>query len=78
MENATIISLAEGLADYQSVTLDEDTVARVRNGQRLSEEMLTGAGPWVLLDQQGVVVAMHERVDGGQIKPAVVIPAPEI
>ncbi|MGZ0179283.1 MAG: tRNA pseudouridine(55) synthase TruB [Acidimicrobiales bacterium] len=78
LENATIISLAEGLADYQSVTLDDDTIARVRNGQRLSEEILTGAGPWVLLDQQGVVVAMHERVDGGQIKPAVVIPAPEI
>ena len=78
LEKATIISLAEGLADYGSVTLDDDTVARVRNGQRLSEDILTGTGPWVLLDEQGAVVAMHERVEGGKIKPAVVIPAPEI
>ena len=75
LEKATIISLAEGLADYRSVILDDDTVARVRNGQRLSEEILTGAGPWVLLDGQGAVVAVHERVEGGKIKPAVVIPA---
>ncbi len=78
LDKAPIISLAEGLADYPSVTLDDDTVARVRNGQRLSEEILTGAGPWVLLDEQGTVVAMHERDEGGKIKPAVVIPAPEI
>ena len=75
LDDSTIISLAEGLADYPSVTLDDDTVARVRNGQRLSEDILTGAGPWVLLDKHGSVVAVHERVDGGKIKPAVVIPA---
>jgi len=74
VEDAQIISLAEGLADYPSVTLDDDTVARVRNGQRLSETVLTGDGPWVLLDEAGAVVAVHERVDGGKIKPAVVIP----
>lgn len=77
LEQATLISLAEGLADYPSVPLDDETVARVRNGQRLSEEVLTGAGPWVLLDPQGAVVAVHERVEGGKIKPAVVIPAEE-
>lgn len=75
LDDATIISLAEGLADYPSVTLDEETVARVRNGQRLSEDMLTGDGPWVLHDPTGAVVAVHERVEGGKIKPAVVIPA---
>jgi len=76
LEEATIISLAEGLADYPFVTLDDDTVARVRNGQRLDEETLTGDGPWVLVDETGDVVAVHERVEGGKIKPAVVIPAP--
>lgn len=75
VESAQIISLAEGLADYPSVTLDDETVARVRNGQRLSETVLTGDGPWVLLDEAGAVVAVHERVEGGKIKPAVVIPA---
>ncbi len=50
-------------------------MARVRNGQRLTEEVLTGDGPWVLLNEAGHVVAVHERVEGGKIKPAVVIPA---
>ncbi len=75
IEDATLISLAEGLADYPSVTLDDETVARVRNGQRLGEAFLTGDGPWVLLDDSGAVVAVHERVEGGKIKPAVVVPA---
>lgn len=75
LEKATIISLAEGLADYPAVTLDDETVTRVRNGQRLGEAVLEGDGPWVLLDQSGAVVAVHERVEGGKIKPAVVIPA---
>lgn len=76
LDDAKIISLAEGLADYPFVALDDETVARVRNGQRLSEDLLTGDGPWVLVDAQGDVVAVHERVDGAKIKPAVVIPAP--
>lgn len=75
LEDVAIIPLAEGLRDYPSVTLDEATVARVRNGQRLADDVLTGDGPWVLLDEAGEMVAMHERVEGGKIKPAVVIAA---
>ena len=75
VENAQVISLAEGLADYPSITLDDETVARVRNGQRLGRDVVTGDGPWVLLDEAGAVVAVHERVEGGKVKPAVVIPA---
>ena len=75
IEDATVISLAEGLADYPSIELYDETVARVRNGQRLGAEIMVGDGPWVLKDNQGVVVAVHERVEGGKIKPAVVIPA---
>ena len=75
IEDATIISLAEGLADYPSIGLDDETVARVRNGQRLGADVMVGDGPWVLKDAAGNVVAVHERVDGDKIKPAVVIPA---
>ena len=74
LDDASIISLAVGLADYPFVTLDDETVSRVRNGQRLSETVLTGDGPWVLVDSHGAVVAVHERVAGAKIKPAVVIP----
>lgn len=75
LERAPLISLAQGMADYDSVTLDADTVARVRNGQRLGADSLAGVGPWVLLDQGGELVAVHERIEDGRIKPAVVIPA---
>ena len=75
VEDATIISLAEGLADYPAITLDDETVARVRNGQRLGSDVMVGDGPWVLKDGEGNVVAVHEQVAGGKIKPAVVIPA---
>jgi len=75
VEQATVISLAEGLVDYVHIALDEATVARVRNGQRLPGDMLPGDGPWVLVDSEGEVVAVHERVEGGKVKPAVVIPA---
>lgn len=74
VEDAQIISLAQGLADYPHLPLDDETVARVRNGQRLPSDMLEGDGPWVLCDLQGLVVAVHERVEGGNVKPAVVIP----
>lgn len=74
LEQAPLISLAEGLADYPSVVLDVEEVRRARQGQRLAADRLVGEGPWVLLDEEGEVVAVHERVGSGAIKPAVVIP----
>lgn len=75
LEAAPVISLAEGLRDYDAVVIDDETVTRVRHGQRLDEGVLVGDGPWPLLDEAGELVAVHERVDGGRIKPAVVIAA---
>ena len=74
LEKAPLISLAAGLADYESVRLDDATVSRVRHGQVFDEPGLPGDGPWVLLDESGDLVAVHERVDG-RVKPAVVIPS---
>lgn len=73
LETAPLISLSAGLADYGSVILDEETAGRVRHGQKLDETVLSGNGPWVLVDGEGELVAVHERVDG-RIKPAVVVP----
>jgi len=74
LDDASLISVADGLADLDHIALDDDTVARVRHGQRLEESAFDGAGPWALCDIDGNVVAVHERVDG-RIKPAVVFPA---
>lgn len=77
LEHAELIPLVRGLSPYASVSLDPGEVVRIRNGQRLAPDMLIGDGPWILTDQAGELVAVHELVDG-QIKPAVVIPAPAI
>lgn len=74
LEQSQLISVAEGLRDLVHVTLDDDTVTRVRHGQRLERSTFDGAGPWALCDTDGNVVAVHELV-GDRIKPAVVFPA---
>ena len=74
LEQAELISLADGLADYAAVSVDDETVGRVRNGQRLPEDEFVGPGPWRVLDEAGGLIAMFERVDG-RVKSAVVIPA---
>lgn len=74
VEQAELISLADGLRDLATVTVDAETATRIGNGQRLDGD-LDGDGPWVVLDEHGNVLAVHERVDGGRVKPAVVVPA---
>lgn len=75
VEQVELVSLADGLCDYSAVQVDADTAVRVRNGQRLPEDLFEGAGPWRILDEAGELVAMYERSESGRPKSAVVIPA---
>ena len=70
-----LITLADGLRDLASLVVDDVMAERVRNGQRLERARFEGPGPWVLLDESGDVLAVHERVEDGRIKAAVVVPA---
>ena len=70
-----LITLADGLRDLASLVVDDVTAERVRNGQRLERARFEGPGPWVLLDESGDGLAVHERVEDGRIKAAVVVPA---
>ena len=74
-DQAQLITMAEALRDYASVTVDEATVALVRNGRKLAaDDRWQGDGPWAVLDEAGDLVAVYERVDAHTVKPDVVIP----
>jgi tRNA pseudouridine55 synthase len=72
-DDAELLSPADALRDYPHVTVDDDTVALVRNGRSLPA--WDGDGPWAVCDTVGDLVAIYERVDARIAKPAVVLPA---
>lgn len=75
-DQAELITMAEAMRDYASVAVDADTAALVRNGRKLAtDDRWVGDGPWAVLDPDGELIAMYERVDAHTAKPDVVIPA---
>lgn len=75
VEKIELLGLAEGMADYAPLRVDADTAVRVGYGQKLAPELFEGDGPWPILGPEGDLLAIHERVEDGRIKPGVVIPA---
>ncbi|MCY3910832.1 MAG: tRNA pseudouridine(55) synthase TruB [bacterium] len=72
----SLLSMAEALRDYPSVSIDEALGRRVGSGQVLSvgELAVEGEGPWAVLGPQGRLLAVYESHSTGLVKPAVVIP----
>ena len=71
-----LLTMAEALRDYPSVSIDEILGRRVGNGQVLSADELAvaGDGPWAVLGPHGQLLAVYEAHRPGLVKPAVVIP----
>ena len=72
----SLLSMAEALRDYPSVSIDEALGQRVGSGQVLSvsELAVEGEGPWAVLGSQGQLLAVYESRSPELVKPAVVIP----
>lgn len=72
----SLLSMAEALRDYPSVSIGEALGQRVGNGQVLADHDLAveGEGPWAVLGSQGQLLAVYESHTPGLFKPAVVIP----
>lgn len=66
-----VIAMVGGMA---RIAVAEGEVAAVRNGGRLPDDRYEGAGPWALVEPDGALRAVHERIDG-RTKVGVVIPA---
>ncbi|MCY4037823.1 MAG: tRNA pseudouridine(55) synthase TruB [bacterium] len=71
-----LLSMADALRDYPSVSVADALGRRVGDGQVLDADELAvvGEGPWVVLGPQGQLLAVYETHRPGVVKPAVVIP----
>ena len=70
VDEAVLLSPAEALRDYASVTVDAAGADRVQHGGLLPA--FDGSGPWAVLGPDGVLLAMYES-HGDGAKPSVVL-----
>lgn len=71
-----LLSPADALRDYPRVSVDDETVTRVRNGVVLERDQFgTGdlEGPQRILDTHGALLAVYE-VSADRLRPLVVLP----
>jgi tRNA pseudouridine55 synthase len=71
-DQATLMTPAEAMRDYATVTVSAETAVLVGNGRSLP--VWDGPGPWAVLGPEGDLLAMYERVNDHTAKPDVVIP----
>jgi tRNA pseudouridine55 synthase len=69
-DECELMSPVEALRDYPRVAVDGVTADMVRHGRVL--DRFVGDGPWAVVDEQGVLLAVYELF-GAAAKPAVVI-----
>jgi tRNA pseudouridine55 synthase len=72
-----LLTPAAALRDYAHVVVDAEVAAAVANGKVLPADALgaSGDGPWAVLDESGVLLAMYEPHRDNTVKPAVVLSA---
>ncbi len=64
--------VAEIMRDHDSIVVDDETAARLRNGAFLPEHP-SGDGPWAVFDGANELIAVHERDAAGRVRPGVVM-----
>lgn len=75
---SAVLSPAEALCDYRSVTVDVETAGLVAHGRPLAADALgpEGPGPWPVQGPDGALLAVYERRGAGSLLyPAVVMAA---
>jgi tRNA pseudouridine55 synthase len=70
---AALMSPSEAMRDYAHVSVDATAAALVAHGRALPA--WDGGGPWAVCGPDGELLAMYERVDPAEAKPAVVLNA---
>jgi len=70
-----VVSSAEAMRDLDVVRVDPAAAASIRNGLALDRVPLgaVGDGPWAMLDEDGVLLAVYEPTGTDRIRPAVVV-----
>lgn len=70
-DSCPVLTMADGLRDYDAVTITDEQARLVRHGRSLP--VFDGVGPWAVRNESGELLAMYEA-DGDLAKPAVVVP----
>ena len=72
---AAALTPAETLRDYPRVTVGADVATTVGHGGLLdpAARQWAGEGPWAVLDGDGDLLAVYERLPDGRAKPSVVL-----
>ena len=72
---AAALAPAETLRDYPRVTVGADVATTVGHGGLLDPPAhgWAGEGPWAVLDGDGDLLAVYERLPDGRAKPSVVL-----
>ena len=75
IESPTLLPVSAAVQHLESVLVDEDTAVLVGHGRVLPLEQLqvSGGGPWAVMGEDGVLLAVYESHPQGG-KPTVVIP----
>ena len=74
LEPARLLTPAEALRDYPTVTVDAAEVLAVGHGKVLpADERFAGAGPWPLIDADGRLLAVYIAHRDATVKPEVVV-----
>lgn len=66
-----LLPAVTAVRDFTQVIVDNVTSGQVRNGRVL--EAWSGNAPWVLIDEQGALLAVYEPFGDGLAKPIVVL-----
>ena len=70
---ATLRPVLELVRGLDRVVVTDEEMLLVRNGGRLANERVDGAGPWALTDSSSNLIAVHEKIDN-QVVVGVVLP----
>ena len=75
IESPTLLPISAAVQHLESAIVDDDTAVLVGHGRVLPLEQLgvSGVGPWTVLGEDGVLLAVYESHPQGG-KPTVVIP----
>ena len=75
IESPTLLPISAAVQHLESAIVDDDTAVLVGHGRVLPLEQLgvSGVGPWAVLGEDGVLLAVYESHPQGG-KPTVVIP----
>tara|TARA_B100000579_G_scaffold426416_1_gene433603 strand:- start:148 stop:1011 length:864 start_codon:yes stop_codon:yes gene_type:complete len=70
---ATLRPVLELVRGLDRVVVTDEEMPLVRNGGRLANERVDGAGPWALTDSSSNLIAVHEKIDN-KVVVGVVLP----